>query len=133
MRSNGNRFYLMSLAFVLMLSVVFSAQADSSYISIQEMQETTPSIWTENLKGGKKNFDCTIDAPIVIPEVERFPILLVDFQGVIPGLEATGYHVEDNTERLNYYFFIFRGLGDKIKILKTTLSEILDFLNRFIN
>ena len=96
--NKGIKRYVKLLVLVLMLSAAFSAQADSSYISIQELREKTPSTWTETLKGGKKNFDCTIDAPIVVPEVERFPILLVDFQGIIPGLEAKGYHVEDNTE-----------------------------------
>ncbi len=95
--NNGMNRYVKLLVFMLMLSVVFSAQADSSYISIQEMRDNVPSTWTETLKGGKKSFDCTIDAPIVVPEVECFPILLVDFQGIIPGLEAKGYHVEDHT------------------------------------
>ena len=99
MRSNGNRFCLMILAFVLMLSAAFSAQADSSYISIQELREKTPSTWTETLKGGKKEFDCTIDAAVVVPEVENFPVLLVDYQGIIPGLEETGYSIEKNTEQ----------------------------------
>ena len=99
MRSNGKRFYLMALVFVLMLSMTFSGHADSSYISIQEMRDNVPSTWTENLKGGKENFECTIDAAVVVPEVERFPILKITYQGKIPDLEKTGYCIEENTEQ----------------------------------
>ena len=99
MRSNGKRFYLMALVFVLMLSMTFSGHADSSYISIQEMRDNVPSTWTENMKGGKENFECTIDAAVVVPEVERFPILKITYQGKIPDLEKTGYCIEENTER----------------------------------
>ncbi|MBR5960105.1 MAG: hypothetical protein IKZ98_03860 [Clostridia bacterium] len=96
--NKGIKRYVKMLAFVLMLSVAFSAQADSSYISIQELREKTPSTWTETLKGGKKNFDCTVDASIVVPEVEQFPILEISYQGIVPGLEETGFYIEDNTE-----------------------------------
>ena len=97
--NNGIKRYVKLLVLVLMLSVAFSAQADSSYISIQEMREAVPSTWTETLKGGKKNFDCTIDAAVVVPEVDQFPILVVDYQGIIPELEETGFYIEENTEQ----------------------------------
>ena len=79
-------------------SFLLPAQADNTYISIQELREKTPSTWTETLKGGKKNFDCTVDAPIAVPEAERFPILIITYQGKIQGLEETGYCIEENTE-----------------------------------
>ena len=97
--NKGIKRYVELLAFVLMISLAFSAQADSSYISIQEMREAVHSTWTETLKGGKKEFDCTIDAAVVVPEVESFPVLLVDYQGEIPGVEGTGYYVDDNTKQ----------------------------------
>ena len=96
--NNGMNRYVKLLVFMLMLSVVFSAQADSSYISIQEMRDNVPSTWTETLKGGKKSFDCKIEAPIVVPDVDYFPVLMVDYQGKISGLEKLGYYIEENTE-----------------------------------
>ena len=99
MRSNGYRFYLMILAFALALSATVTVRSDSSYISIQGMRESVPSNWTESVKGGKKNFDCTVDASIVVPEVDRFPILQIGYQGKIPDVEGKEYYVEENTER----------------------------------
>ncbi|MBR5960116.1 MAG: hypothetical protein IKZ98_03915 [Clostridia bacterium] len=99
MMFNHNRLCLLILVFALALSATVSAQADCSYISIQEMRDNVPSSWTESLKGGKKDFECTIDAPIVVPEVDRFPVLKVACQGEIPGIEETGYYIENYTER----------------------------------
>ena len=88
------------LLFVVMLLLFLSAHADSSYISIQEMKDNVPSRWTETLKGGKKNFDCTIDAVVVMPETDCFPILRVAYQGETQGLEKEGWFIEENTEKI---------------------------------
>lgn len=96
---NAKIFCSIVFALAMILSVVFSAQADNSYLGIEELRENTPSTWTENLKGGKKNFDCTVDASIVVPEVDRFPILQIGYQGKIPDVEGKEYYVEENTER----------------------------------
>lgn len=84
---------------MVLLLTIYSATAGSKYINIQEMRESIPSSWTENLKGGKKNFDCIVDAPIVVPEADHFPILQITYQGEIQGLEKTGYFIDDNTEQ----------------------------------
>lgn len=81
-------------------SFLLPAQADNTYISIREMREAVPSTWTENLKGGKESFDCTIDAAVVVPDVEHFPIFKITYQGKIPGLEETGCSIEENTEQV---------------------------------
>ena len=99
MKYRGIRFCLMLFAFMSVFSFLLPAQADNTYISIQEMRDNVPSTWTENMKGGKENFECTIDAAVVVPEVERFPILKITYQGKIPDLEKTGYCIEENTER----------------------------------
>ena len=81
---------------VTLLLTVFSAQAGSKYLSIQELRETTPGKWKETIIGGKKKLECVIDAPIVVPDVDRFPILQITNQGWIPDLENNGYYIEDD-------------------------------------
>ena len=88
---------LCTFLFVIGFNIV-SAQADSSYISIQEMRDKVPSTWTENLKGGKENFDCTIDAAVVVPEVDCFPVQTVTYPGKKTLKDSSFSFVED-TER----------------------------------
>ena len=85
------------LLVLITLSLAFSAQADASYISIQEMQKDVPATWTETLTGGK-DIECTIDAIIVVPDVERFPILQAVWQGKIEGLDQN-LVIEENSEK----------------------------------
>ena len=81
---------------VTLLLTVFSAQAGSKYVGIQELRENTPAKWKETIIGGKKKMECVIDAPIVVPNVDRFPVLQVVNQGWIPDLENKGYYIEDD-------------------------------------
>ncbi len=98
MRATRNQLFGIIIHLII-ISLLLPAQAYNSYTSILEMRDNIPSTWTENLKGGKKDFDCAVDAFIVVPDVERFPILSVGYQGMIPGLEETGYSIEKNTEQ----------------------------------
>ena len=85
------------LLVLIVVSLAFSAQADASYISIQEMQNDVPATWTETLTGGK-DIACTIDAVIAVPDVDRFPILQATWQGEIEGLDQN-LVIEENSER----------------------------------
>ena len=98
MKYRGIRFCLMLFAFMSVFSFLLPAQADSSYISIREMREAVPSTWTENLKGGKENFDCTIDAAVVVPEVDFFPVQAVTYPGK-KMLKDSSFQVVEDTER----------------------------------
>lgn len=102
------RLYTFVLVLLLIVPTVLPAVAGSIYLSIQELRESTPVKWTENLHGGKK-IECTVDADIVIPEVDRFPILTVIPQGKIPELEETGYYIDDNDE----YEYMVKTMSDK--------------------
>ena len=92
--------YTFVLVLLWIVPTVFSAGAESKYLSVRELRESTPAEWKETLIGGKKKFECTVDAPIVLPEVDRFPILRVACQGELPGLEESGYYIENNDGRL---------------------------------
>lgn len=92
----------------ILLLIVFSAQAGSKYVSIQELRENTPAEWKETLIGGKKKLECTVDAPIVASEIDRFPILTVTYQGKIPGIEGTGYYIDDHNE----YEYLVKTMSD---------------------
>lgn len=94
------RLYAFVFVLLWIVSMLFSAGAESRYYSIQELRENTPAEWKETIIGGKKKFECTVDAPIVLPETDRFPILRVAYQGEIPGLEKSGYYIADNDERI---------------------------------
>ena len=85
------------LLVLIVVSLAFSAQADASYISIQEMQNDVPATWTETLTGGK-DIECTIDAVIVVPDVDRFPILQATWQGEMEGLDPN-LVIEENSEK----------------------------------
>lgn len=107
------------LLLVLLLTMC-SATAGSKYINIREMRESIPAKWAENLSGGK-NIECTVDADIVIPEVDRFPILTVTSQGKIQGLEATGYYIEDNND---YEYMVKTMSDDKWEKLQGPLGNL---------
>ena len=92
--------YTFVLVLLWIVPTVFSAGAESKYLSVRELRESTPAEWKETLIGGKKKFECTVDAPIVLPEVDRFPILRVACQGELPGLEESGYYIENNDGRI---------------------------------
>ena len=94
--------YTFVLVLLWIVPTVFSAGAESKYLSVRELRESTPAEWKETLIGGKKKFECTVDAPIVLPEVDRFPILRVACQGELPGLEESGYYIENNDGRKAY-------------------------------
>ncbi len=99
MRFNSSKFYTVFILLLLISLMAFSVQAEGQYVGIQEMRNNAPSTWTETMTGGKKNNECVIDASIVVPETDRFPILQIGYQGKIPDLEKTGYCIEENTER----------------------------------
>lgn len=92
--------YTFVLVLLWIVPTVFSAGAESKYLSVRELRESTPAEWKGTLIGGKKKFECTVDAPIVLPEVDRFPILRVTCQGELPGLEESGYYIENNDGRI---------------------------------
>ncbi len=96
------RLYAFLFVLLWIVSMLFSAGAESRYYSIQELRENTPAEWKETIIGGKKKLECTIDAPIVFPDVDRFPILRVAYQGKLTGLEEKGYHIEDNDGRMTF-------------------------------
>ena len=94
-----SRIYLPFVLLAALLCLAFPARAGSKYLSIQELRENTPSEWKETIIGGKKKLECTIDAPIVFPDVDRFPVLRVAYQGKLRDLEEKGYYIEDNNGR----------------------------------
>ena len=107
---------------IIMLLTMSSTTADSKYINIQELSKSIPAKWTENLHGGK-SIECTVDADIVVPGADRFPILTVTSQGKIPKLEETGYYIEDNND---YEYMVKTMSDDKWQKLMGKLGDLSD-------
>lgn len=101
-RPGKTRLYMFVLVLLLIIPMAFPAAAGSKYLTIQELRESTPTEWKETIIGGKKKLECVVDAPIVFPDVDRFPILRVAYQGKLTGLEEKGYHIEDNDGRMTF-------------------------------
>ena len=122
------RLYTFVLVLLWIVPMVFSAGAESKYLSIRELRETTPATWSENLRGGKK-IECTVDADIVLPEVDRFPVLTVTYQGKIPGIEETGYYIDDNDK----YEYMVKTMSDSEytkaykKKFKSSIASIKEY------
>lgn len=93
------RFLAFLFSMMLILAVTFPfapALGEKKYVSIKEIRETLPERWTGEyvVKNGapkqlKKGDTVSVDVPIVVPEVDKVPVVRITWEPPVEGLDES--------------------------------------------
>ncbi|MEG0864109.1 MAG: hypothetical protein RSE58_07705 [Clostridia bacterium] len=104
-------------ALILLVCSCCSALAESKYVSIKDIRETIPERWTGdyivkkgNGKQLKKGDTVSIDAPIVVPEVDAVPVVRITWGGPLELAEnPTEWELYENNANGIWFNHLFDG------------------------